>query len=267
MKVSAASADSGPGEAISPSAGENAVAGGGLIDHDAFASQAGKLGKRPDGRVAAGTRGCFERPQSINPGRHSAERRDLEPDLRSARPRGALHPRRGDPDRRAARAHRGGQGAGLSRRHRGPPCRLSGRHAGLRHAVRHGGEGVRPRHRHRPVPHRLDHPQRHLPLSPHGRKRVVCRPATLDRRHHARPAAAAAARRLLLRRLLRGRGGVRHAGRRHRGDPSSGLASRRSPRRACRSSPTRRPSRTARSGRRSSCSARQRGCRPSRSAR
>ena len=41
----------------------------------------------------------------------------------------------------------------------------------------------------------------------------------IDRRHHAGPAPAAAADRLLLRRLLRGRGRLRHAGRGDRRDP------------------------------------------------
>ena len=58
--------------------------------------------------------------------------------------------------------------------------------------------------------------------------------AAIDRRHHRRPPAAAAADRVLLRRVLRGRGGLRHAGGRHRRDPDRPrlLAARR--RRACR---------------------------------
>ena len=47
-------------------------------------------------------------------------------------------------------------------------------------------------------------------------------------RHHRRPPAAAAAHRVLLRRVLRGRGRLRHAGRGHRRDPDGARASRRS---------------------------------------
>ena len=50
-------------------------------------------------------------------------------------------------------------------------------------------------------------------------KGVVRDPAADDRRRHRRPAAAAAADRVLLRRLLRGRVGLRHAGRGDRRDP------------------------------------------------
>ena len=75
------------------------------------------------------------------------------------------------------------------------------------------------RRRLRPLPDRLDRGQRHLPLPADQRPRPVHGAA---REHHARdrrPAAAAAARRLLVRRLLRGRGRLRHPGGGHRGDP------------------------------------------------
>ena len=70
----------------------------------------------------------------------------------------------------------------------------------------------------RPDADRLDHPQRHLPLSAHQRSGTV---RDLARQHHhgdARPAAATAPRGVLLWRVLRGCIRVRHAGGRHRRD-------------------------------------------------
>ena len=93
---------------------------------------------------------------------------------------------------------------------------LAHRHPRLRHADRHGRHVRGLRRRLRPVADRLDHPQRHLPLPAHQREGRVRRPPAQHPRHLRRPPAAAPVHRLLLRRLLRGRGRLRHAGGGHR---------------------------------------------------
>ena len=71
----------------------------------------------------------------------------------------------------------------------------------------------------RPAADRLDRAEHHLPAPADRAERQLQDPAGFDRRHHAGPAPAAAADRLRLRRLLRGRGRLRHAGGGDRGDP------------------------------------------------
>ncbi len=80
--------------------------------------------------------------------------------------------------------------------------------------VCHGGlrDGVRP------LSDRLDRAQRHLSLSADERARAVYHPACEHHHGHSRSAIATAARGILFRRVLRGRGGIRHAGRGDRRD-------------------------------------------------
>ena len=132
--------------------------------------------------------------------------------LRSLRVDPVIRPRRrpagGDHADRARlpahrRACRGDRGAGGGAARRG---------LRLRHAGRHRRAGGRTGHRLRPVPDRLDRAEHHLPLPADGGERILQAAAGDDRRRDAGPALAAAADRLRLRRLLRGRGRLRHAG-------------------------------------------------------
>ena len=109
-------------------------------------------------------------------------------------------------------AHRG---AGRPRRGAG------GRDRRLRHAADMAIASGRLRRRLRAAADRLDRPQRHLPLSADERARAVRRccasSITHDHRTTARLQLLLIA--FSLRRVLRGRGRLRHAGRGHRRDP------------------------------------------------
>ena len=118
--------------------------------------------------------------------------------------------------------------------------------AGLALRTAAAGRGLRP------LPHRLDHPQRHLPLRPDRRDGPLQGHAGQPDRHHPRPPPPAPAHRLFVRGVLRGRGRVRDAGRRHGRHPHRAGLRRRSRLRDCPSSPTPRPSPSAPWGRRSS---------------
>ena len=89
----------------------------------------------------------------------------------------------------------------------------------LHDADRDGPACGRTRRAHRVLPDRMDHPQRHFPLPPHGRARLVRDHAAVDRRHHARPPPSAPADSLRVRRVLRGRVGLRNARRGDGRDP------------------------------------------------
>ena len=89
----------------------------------------------------------------------------------------------------------------------------------LRHAIENGRDVRRLRHPLRPLPHRLDRPQRHLHVRPHLRSRPLQSPPAKPHGHHAGPPPPARPHRLRLRRLLRGRLRLRHSRSSHRRHP------------------------------------------------
>ncbi len=124
-----------------------------------------------------------------------------------------------DSGRHPAGSHCLGQGQGACRRADRAGCGHSGGGCGLHHADGTGTPRHHSGHRHRLLSDRLDRPQCHLPLPPDRREGRLRDLAADHRRRYGRPQAAAAADRLLVRCVLRGRLGLRHAGRGDRRNP------------------------------------------------
>ena len=175
-------------------------------------------GASRDQERAPGDRGRPVEHGSHQPRHPSAEGVSdaLDSGLRPARQRLAEHAGRGAADRAAARrARASSNGRPIGRRSPGSSAALAVSvvvygmpvSAAAATAVYGAAYGL--------LPDRLDHPQRRLPLQPDRRDRPVRDRQGVGRAAVGRPPHSGAAGRVLVRRVHRGRGGLRHAGRDH----------------------------------------------------